>query len=151
MARTSATPRPPSNPEPAVILFGLGDDQRPRAAHFSAAHAELAVKAASAMGLSVMRVADPEQTKIAAKLPPGRIYANGRGLVPFVRKDLYTKVTEAAQPAANGKHASAATAESSGCRIGQRRVGRPKRRVRDRTAAISPSESASVVATADWL
>jgi hypothetical protein len=123
MARASATPRVPANPGPAVILFGLGDDRRPRAAHFPAAHADLAVKAASAMGLNVLRVADPEQTKIAVKLPPGRIYANGRGLVPFVRKDLYAKVTEAARPAANGKHASAAPRKAAAAGSGSSAAG----------------------------
>jgi hypothetical protein len=106
-----------------VILFGLGDDQRPRAAHFSAAHGALAIKAASAMGLNVLPVTDAEQTKIAAKLPPGRIYANGRGLVPFVRKDLYAKVTAAAQPAANGKHASAAPRKAAAAGAGSRAAG----------------------------
>lgn len=123
MTRATTAPTAGRQPPTAVILFGLGDDRRPRAAHFPAKQANLAVKAASAMGFNVLKVAGADQAKIAAKLPGGRIYANGRGLVPFVRKDLYAKVTEAAQNGANGSHgstpASAQAAAAAGPAGGQ--------------------------------
>jgi hypothetical protein len=108
MTRTLPAPTACRQPPSAVILFGFGDDSRPRAAHFPAGQAERALRAASAMGLCVLKVAGPDQAKIAAKLPAGRIYANGRGLVPFVRKDLFVKLTEAARNLTNGAHISAA-------------------------------------------
>jgi hypothetical protein len=85
-------------PGPAVVLFGQGDGDKPRAAYFSAAHAALAIKAADAMKLSVLKVESPELKALVGKLPAGRIHANGRGLVPFVRSDLYAKLAELAQP-----------------------------------------------------
>jgi len=54
---STATKRPKHDAGPAVVLFGIGDGGKPRAAYFPAAHAELAVKAAKAMNLSVLKVA----------------------------------------------------------------------------------------------
>jgi hypothetical protein len=71
MARTATAPAAGQQTPSAVILFGLGDDRRPRAAHFPAKQADLAVKAASAMGFNVLKVAGADQVKIAAKLPAG--------------------------------------------------------------------------------
>jgi hypothetical protein len=98
MTRTASN-RAKHDAGPAVVLFGLGDDGKPRAAYFPAAHAELAIKAAGLMGLTAVNVASPELGELAAKLPAGRIHANGRGFVPFIRKDLYGKLAELAKPA----------------------------------------------------
>jgi hypothetical protein len=95
---STATKRPKHDAGPAVVLFGIGDGGKPRAAYFPAAHAELAVKAAKAMNLSVLKVAGPDLSALAAKLPAGRIHANGRGFVPFVRTDLYAKVAGLGEP-----------------------------------------------------
>ncbi|HEV3022927.1 MAG TPA: hypothetical protein VGX76_10680 [Pirellulales bacterium] len=92
---------------PAVVLFGLGDGDKPRAAYFSAAQAALAIKAAEAMKLSVLKVESRELSDLAGKLPAGRVHANGRGLVPFVRSDLFGRLTELAK-ATNGKNGTAA-------------------------------------------
>jgi hypothetical protein len=92
--KTNQSKRP--TPTPAVVLFGIDEANKPHAAYFDEAHVELATKAAGLMGLNVLKVANHEQAKIACSLPAGRIYANGRGFVPYVRKDLYSKVTELA-------------------------------------------------------
>jgi hypothetical protein len=85
---------------PAIVVFGLDEADKPHAAYFSEADSELATKAAALMGFNVVKVANAEQATIASSLPAGQIYANGRGLVPYVRQDLYAKVTElaASQP-----------------------------------------------------
>ena len=33
-----------------------------------------------------------------ARLPQGRIHANGRGFVPYIRKDLYAKIVARVHP-----------------------------------------------------
>jgi hypothetical protein len=78
-----------------LVLYGPDAAGKPRAAYFAAPDVELALKAAGLMGLKVLQVVRPEQQQIAAKLPAGRIYSNGRGLVPAIRRDLYGKLAEA--------------------------------------------------------
>jgi hypothetical protein len=84
-----------------VVLFGLDETGRPRAARFSGEHTDLAAKAAGLMNLTICDVNSPELATIAQQLPAGRIHANGRGLVPNVRRDLYDKLIEATRPATN--------------------------------------------------
>jgi len=78
-----------------VVLFGLDETGKPRAARFSGEHTDLAAKAAGLMNLTICDVNSPELAAIAQQLPVGRIHANGRGLVPNVRRDLYDKLMEA--------------------------------------------------------
>jgi hypothetical protein len=100
MTKQKITPRAPTpNGAPQIVLFGLDQDKKPRAGRFSARDAELAKKAAQAMSLEVCQVASPELTEIAVKLPMGRLHAQGRAFVPYVRQDLFAKLAEAA-----GKH-----------------------------------------------
>jgi hypothetical protein len=108
---------------PAVVVFGLDRDDRPRAAYFEAEQVDLAVKAAEAMGFQVLRAWHPDQAGLISSLPAGRIYANGRGLVPAVRRDLFGKIVELAA-AANDR--PAASAESPGAKsFGQGSLGGP--------------------------
>jgi hypothetical protein len=84
-----------------VVLFGLDETGKPRAARFSGEHIDLAAKAAGLMNLIICYVNSPELATIAQQLPVGRIHANGRGLVPNVRRDLYDRLIEATRPATN--------------------------------------------------
>jgi hypothetical protein len=78
-----------------VVLFGLDETGKPRAARFSSEHTDLAAKAAGLMSLTICDVNSPELATIAQQLPVGRIHANGRGFVPNVRRDLYDKLVAA--------------------------------------------------------
>jgi hypothetical protein len=78
-----------------VVLFGLDETGKPRAARFSGEHTDLAAKAAGLMNLTICYVNSSELATIAQQLPAGRIHANGRGLVPNVRRDLYDKLVAA--------------------------------------------------------
>jgi hypothetical protein len=86
------------------VLFGADEYSKPRAARFAGGDPELLAKAAEAMSLRLVEVADSEVAEIAARLPAGRLHANGRGLVPYVKADLYSELmfatlaTEAPQP-----------------------------------------------------
>jgi hypothetical protein len=90
----------------SLVLYGLDEGGKPRAAYFAAKDAALAKKAAGLMGLTVLPVASPQQIEIAAKLPVGRLYSSGRGLVPNVRATLYEKLIEAAPGVAAGSQNS---------------------------------------------
>jgi hypothetical protein len=77
-----------------LVLFGTDENGKPRAAQFKEGQVGLALKAAGLMGLKALRPGSPEQVELVRKLPLGRLYANGNGLVPYVRRDLYQKLLE---------------------------------------------------------
>jgi hypothetical protein len=88
----------------SYILFGADEYAKPRAAKFAAEDAELLAKAAEAMHLRLVEVTEPDVAEIAANLPTGRLHANGKGLVPYVKGEVYSKLmcatlaTEPPQP-----------------------------------------------------
>jgi hypothetical protein len=77
-----------------VIVVGFDEKAKPRAARFAAAQAALATKAANLMGLTVCPIT-PTLAELSKKLPAGRVYANGKGFVPNIRKNLFDKIIEA--------------------------------------------------------
>jgi hypothetical protein len=80
----------PAKPAGKVyVLFGADEYARPRAARFSAEDPDLLAKAAEAMHLRLVEVTDPDVAEIAATLPAGRLHANGKSLVPYVKGDMY--------------------------------------------------------------
>jgi hypothetical protein len=96
MKTQKVTRRP--TPPVAVVLFGLDETGKPKAATFGEKLAALATTAAQQMHLQVVPVANPALAEIASLLPAGRIYSSGRGLIPFIRRDLYAKLLVAAGP-----------------------------------------------------
>jgi hypothetical protein len=85
-----------TTPRAAVVLFGLDEHGKPKAARFDNIEAKLATKVAEQMRLKVLAIGDAAVAEIAAQLPAGRIHARGRGVVPHVRADLYAKLVSAA-------------------------------------------------------
>jgi hypothetical protein len=92
------TQRQTSSSPPAVpvLLFGLDDHGKPKAARFPEKQAELATKAAGLLKLHVLPIVGASVSDLAGRIPAGRIHANGRGFVPYIRRDLYTKLVAAA-------------------------------------------------------
>jgi hypothetical protein len=86
-AKKAVSAKPPGK---VYVLFGADEYAKPRAARFSGADHELLAKAAASMHLRLAEVTEPELAEIAAKLPAGRLHANAKGLVPYVKADLYT-------------------------------------------------------------
>jgi hypothetical protein len=91
-----------SCPSP-LVLFGIDNRGKPKAARFGRKHASLAIKAATQLQLNVLASNDPDVAEIAARLPVGRVHATGRTFVPFIRRDLYDRLVAAA---GNGNGAS---------------------------------------------
>jgi hypothetical protein len=94
-AANQATPAKKSKsakPTAKFILFGADEYAKPRAARFSAENAALLTKAAETMFLRLVQVTDPEVAEIATRLPAGRLHANGKGLVPYIKGDLYNEL-----------------------------------------------------------
>jgi hypothetical protein len=87
IAKPTADGVPASNR--TVILFGADEFCKPRAARFTGTDPVLLAKAAETMSLCLFEVETPDLAAIAKRLPVGQLHADGRGLVPFVKPDVY--------------------------------------------------------------
>jgi hypothetical protein len=76
----------------SYILLGADEYAKPRAARFSGEDPALLAKAAETMHLRLVEITEPEVAEIAALLPAGRLHANGKGLVPYIKGDVYTEL-----------------------------------------------------------
>jgi hypothetical protein len=91
--KTGPVPGAAAEPTSSVlIVLGYDEEAKPRAARFVDADPDLVGKAAEAMNLDVRPGSSPEVAKAAARLPVGRLYANGTGFVPVIRQALYTEI-----------------------------------------------------------
>jgi len=72
----------PSSTQVPVVLFGVDQNGKPKAARFVEKHADLAAKAAAHLNLHVLPIVGSAVADLAGRLPAGRIHANGRGFVP---------------------------------------------------------------------
>lgn len=90
-SKTATTSKKPeaNAGKPSLIVFGVSDIGKPRAGTFLAKDQILAAKAAATMGLSVLAIKDDKCRTIAARLPRGRVSANARSFVPFVKEALF--------------------------------------------------------------
>jgi hypothetical protein len=84
--------KPAKPPAKSYVLFGPDEYAKPRAARFSAEDPALLAKAAEAMYLRLVEVTEPEVAELAAQLPAGRLHANGKGLVPYIKGALYNEL-----------------------------------------------------------
>jgi len=87
--------KPAKPPAKTYIVFGADEHAKPRAAKFSAADPELLAKAVETMHLRLVEVTDPDLAQLANQLPTGRLHASGRGLVPYIKGDLYAELVAA--------------------------------------------------------
>ena len=114
MAHKTMNPKTSNGLAIPIVLFGVDGQGKPKAARFLDKHADLATKAAGQLKLQVLKVQGPETSDLAAKLPQGRIHANGRGFIPFIRRDLYNKLLAAASAATGGGDAAPSSPTSQG-------------------------------------
>ena len=75
-----------------IVLFGLDEEGKPRAARFPDDDPALIAKAALALGLRVGIATEPHHFAVVHKLPIGRIHATGNGSVPKVAQDVYDQI-----------------------------------------------------------
>src|SRR5665213_1822077 len=74
-----------------VVLLGKDNGGKFHASRFPSDQAEAALRAARLMKLRALKVTDAELDAAVQQLPEGKIYATGRGLVPFVKRELYDR------------------------------------------------------------
>jgi len=81
--------------KPMIIILGLDEKQKPHAAKFDQSLAEAVRKAAGFMRFRTGIPKTDEAIALADRLPPGKLYAAGRGLVPFCKAESYQKLVDA--------------------------------------------------------
>jgi hypothetical protein len=79
----------------AIILYGRSAIGKPRAGLFEGTDVEPARKAASKLGLLIADLSAELASSLGAKVPPGRLAANGDKIVPFVKQDVFDKIQAA--------------------------------------------------------
>ena len=95
---TKQTANAEPKPVPAIIVFGIDQTGKHRAATFPADQVELATKAAGLMQLRALKIDGKDLTELATELPVGRIYASGHGFVPPIKPNQYERLTNLADP-----------------------------------------------------
>jgi hypothetical protein len=99
---TTSTPT-----KPALVVFGLDQIGKPKAARFTVGQSEAAREAAAAMQLTVFEVTGPDLEELAKKLPVGRLHARGKAFIPYIKRDLYDRLqATCGKSGSNGKQAA---------------------------------------------
>jgi len=91
MPQTALALNPPAvdSDMPAVVVFGLGTDGKPRASWFARDDGSAAKAAARMMELRVLAVTSAEKHALALRVPKGRIFASGKAFMPLVQREVY--------------------------------------------------------------
>jgi hypothetical protein len=99
--------------KPVLVVFGLDQTGKPKAARFTGGQSEAAREAAAAMQLTVFEATGPDLEELAKKLPVGRLHARGKAFIPYIRRDLYDRLqATSGKSASNGKNVAAGDAPS---------------------------------------
>jgi hypothetical protein len=77
-----------------LVVLGVTDDRKPRAARFDFKDEVTVRKAAAAMNMRVGLAKSDQAATLAGKLPPGKLFESGVGLVPLVRGEVFYKLQE---------------------------------------------------------
>ncbi|MEA1834439.1 hypothetical protein U8607_20300 [Methylobacterium durans] len=86
-AETPIVPQPPS-----VVLFGRDTAGKLRAGWYDAGQARAATAAAGTSQLSLLTLADEAQRSLATQLGRGRLLTSGKAFLPFVKRELYSRL-----------------------------------------------------------
>lgn len=99
MSETIATtsqhaPATADDDTPVLVVLGLDETGKAHASWFGQADAALAEKAAGLMEMAVLPISNDEIKAAAGSLPKGKVFASGRGFVPFVKAGVFDKLVE---------------------------------------------------------
>jgi hypothetical protein len=92
MSKTKAKVASKRKLERIMVVYGLDQNKKPRAAKFAEHEFELARKAAELMKLNVFEGEVTKPRQVVKKLSPGRIFASGEGFVPNIPRNQYDKL-----------------------------------------------------------
>ncbi len=86
------TKTPTSKITRTIVLFGLDENGKPRAARFVDDNETLIARLAQALGLRMGITTGSKHADTLDEIPVGRVYATGKGSVPNISQDLYDKL-----------------------------------------------------------
>lgn len=97
-----------------LVVLGLDSEKKPHAAKFDLVDEAAVRKAAAVKGFKIGKAKTKEAQAAAEKLIDGKIFDSGKGLVPFVRGDIYDRLLKLLEieDAAPAPSAPAATASA---------------------------------------
>jgi hypothetical protein len=98
--------------KPQILVFGLDQTGKPQAGRFTADQAEVAKQAAASLKLSACEIT-ADVAEIAKEVPVGRLHARGRAFVPYIKRDLYDRLSGSTAPAASPSAATKPPLEQS--------------------------------------
>ena len=75
-----------------LLVYGYGDDARPRAAEFTEPDFKLARKAAGLLGLSTFIASAPELKSALKGIKSGNVYASGDGFAPKISQKRFEEL-----------------------------------------------------------
>lgn len=81
-----------------IILYGIDQHQKFRAALFAASQGDIAARAATKMNLNSALVNTKELEELSKELEPAKIYEAGKGFIPYIPKAIYGKIVAVAGP-----------------------------------------------------
>jgi len=85
-----------SGPATELIVFGVDTAGKPKARRFAEKHAAVATKAAKSLKLSICPGDKPAIADILKKIPVGRLHAQGKAFIPYIKRELFDQVQAAA-------------------------------------------------------
>ena len=78
----------------ALVVFGLDEQGKPRAARFIDDKEHLVAKLAQILGLRIGIATKPKHFAVVGRLPIGRVHAAGTSAVPQIPQDLYDTIND---------------------------------------------------------
>lgn len=79
--------------EPGVlVVLGVDAESKPHASKFPLADRELVLRAAGLMGFRVIELGAGDVAGLRVAIPAGKVFATGKGFVPFVKRELYEQL-----------------------------------------------------------
>ena len=77
-----------------LVVIGVSDDRKARAARFDLSHEAAARKAAALMNYRVGIPKSEQAMLLASKLPEGKLFESGLGMIPLCREEVFYKLLE---------------------------------------------------------
>ena len=97
----------------AVVVFGLDENGKPKAGRFPEKQAAVARKAARSLTLAICNLTRPKLIELAAQIPVGRIHAQGKAFIPYIKRELFDQLAAAATPVSASAASKAAPSVSA--------------------------------------
>ncbi|MDR7040300.1 hypothetical protein J2X36_005082 [Methylobacterium sp. BE186] len=130
-----------------MVLFGRDAAGKLRAGWYDAGQAHAATAAAGTSQLRLLALADEAQRSLAAQLGRGRLLASGKAFLPFVKRELYSRLValagDSTAPGQSAKAPPRASQKIESVALGNARGAQSAAEPAPRSPSSSPSKPAA--------